>query len=521
MNEKLISVDISTIPLPDDVIVTSGTYTYSGKVLVSYNTESDIDTTDYINLAILNDDGTDFKVIFSGVIPTKERNGGIRYMPYRDNKRILLGDYVLECTPDIDNCTSTEIILVVYPSTIEDEAVTSRRWSEIIIAPDNIHIAWTSLLQNDDSAMLIGELARDTENYVIVNPKIISTTLYFEEDPENDGFIIPADVSRGGEVKQFVHGGNAISLVGAMRYVTTDSIVQSLDSENMTQITYTPGYDETTIFSPDEYLGIVMSSRFSETIDPAIFGIMPRPLYVGTRLNGILYYYTVQGARLVREGNLGPALIEIERSINEDGYLGTMLSTDENWVMRSPLSWHPDGKRTMWVEMPKGETDDLRLRLRKADLPDYEPQNPVPIVTTTDDIPYAVEDLAVLSSINSNVEGKIAGKHSGYMYYSNSSSSSISGETEAQYENYSDDGVNFYNGYEKYSYNYLNESRYEADIQLTGEQQGEMSLRATFSSITGDRPASLLFETDEDGNPKSYGYTTYNDTTLNIEDLSA
>lgn len=34
------------------------------------------------------------------------------------NKRILLGDYVLECTPDLDHCTSSKLVDVVPPGEV-------------------------------------------------------------------------------------------------------------------------------------------------------------------------------------------------------------------------------------------------------------------------------------------------------------------------------------------------------------------------------------------------------------------
>jgi len=92
-------------------------------------------------------------------------------------------------------------------------------------------------------------------------------------------------------------------------------------------------------------------------------------------------------------------------------------------------------------------------------------------------------------------------------------------EVESRYVNYSDDGKNFYNGFERVKYSIFEESTYEADIELSGEQKGEMRLRATFSKIVGDTPPKLLFDQAEDGRPKSFGYAEYNGVRLNIEDM--
>src|SRR3546814_20569348 len=79
------------------------------------------------------------------------------------------------------------------------------------------------------------------------------------------------------EVQQFVHSGTALSVVGAVHRDVPDSVVQDLITGRVQAITDTPGYTETTIFSPDERLGITMTTRFSEKTDPAILGLLPRP----------------------------------------------------------------------------------------------------------------------------------------------------------------------------------------------------------------------------------------------------
>ncbi|MBP1977013.1 hypothetical protein [Cohnella thailandensis] len=348
--------------------------------------------------------------------------------------------------------------------------------------------------------------------------QFIHTISNFAEDPNNPGYLLPNPI-RGGEVKQFIRGGNAISVVGGGGNSTPDSVMQELTSERLTPITRTPGYDETTIFSPDERLGMVMSTRFSKLTDPAVFGLLPRPHATHTTMGmaWALYTYAVTGVREFRSGNIGPVLIDIERSMNEEGYVGIPLTTDENWVYCSPMSWHPDSKRAMWPEIERG-SGGSRMRLQRVSLPDYEPGLTPPIARTTDDIPYGIKDLTVLEAASPNAHGKIKGKHSGFISYSRKSSGTI-GVTEAQYREYSDDGVNFYDGFEKTVSNLFGDNRYEADVRLTGPNPGEMKLRATFSAVFGSEPLKLLFDPDSDGKPKSHGYSSYNGVTLDIADL--
>ena len=515
-------IDVGSIPLPDYVEIRSSIYTYSGKVLVVYRTDRDPNSNNYYNIAVANDDGGDFRNLFSGIIEPREKANGIRFMPFQDNTRILLGDYVLECTPDIDRCEKAVLIPVIYPREMCEGPNVMKHWSEIIISPDNEHIAWTSLRTDIGAANAIGLLSREKDNYIIKNTQIISELEYYKSDEANEGFILPQTL-RGGELKQFIRGGTAISLAGAKQSVLTSSIVQDLVSEEILQVTNLPCYDETTIFSPDERLGVVMSTRGSARTNFAILGLLPRPMRVRA-LSGLInpvYMYAVAGVRKYRKGNIGPVLIDIERSMHEEGYQGVLLNDpDEEWVFVSPLSWHPEGKKVLWNEVLRGTE---KRRIRRAELLDYQPGDPIPLKKTPDNIPYGIHDLSRLQNLpDVGIEGKIAGEHSGYAEYVRVGEEPLpafNGSAAVTYVNYSDDGKTFYNGFEKAGYSMTKEHWYEADLEMTGEKQGEIKLRFALSAITKDAPMKLLFEKAADGKPKSFGYAEYNGIRINIEDM--
>jgi hypothetical protein len=505
-------INVETLSLPNFVKPFSATYTRSGTVLVSYKQEDDPADMDYQHIAVVNDDGNDFREIFSGIIRRHKTANGIRFMCFSDNKRILLGDYVLECSPDINSCENAELVPVEYPAELMNDPAIMMHWSEIIIAPDNEHIAWTMLrYSGSNGVVFLGKLSRQKTIYAVLNAQIISNLDSLKEDPERPGWFIPQTM-RGGEVKQFVRGGAAISLVGAAGgSVITDSVVQALDSEEMLRITNAPSYDETTIFSPDEKLGLLMSSRFSPKTDPAIFGLLPRSGFALLPLIGVLYMYAVAGVRSFRKGNVGPVLIDIEQSIKDRDYRGVALNDpEEKWVYYSPMSWHPAGKKMMW---PEGLRGSKTMRIRIATLEDYTPGAVVPAQKTPEAISYAVKNLSRVRSESGFVEGKIAGKHSGYIKLSLNASSHIAGSAEAVYVDYSDDGKNFYKGFEKSCSSITAETTYEADIVRKGDDPGEMKLHAAFSPGTYDKPPKLLLE-------KSHGYASYRGFTLNIEDMA-
>lgn len=518
-------IEIGTLPLPDSVRAPSATYLPSGKVFVLYRTEADPDDADWYRAAIVDDDGTGFREIFSGSIPQKATANGIRHMPFADNRRILLGDYVLEASPDLDTATSVDLVAVDYPWGLTGDELTSHHWSEIIVSPDERHIAWTILRTDMSAVVALGRLERGPERYTIEDPVIISSSGALERDPRGRGLFI-ARPMLGGEVKQFVRGGTAISAVGDGGGALTDSVVQDLTAERIEPVTRAPGYDETTILSPDESLGIVMTARASSGTDPRFLGLMPRPhAQLATMdLAWVLYLYAVDGVRRFRPGNIGPVLVDVERSASDAEYAGVPLnSTDDSWVYVSPMSWHPAGTKAMWLEMLRGSGADHErtLRVRIAELLDREPARPVPPVPTPAAPPYAIGGAAARELLGRRMEvvpsGRIAGAYSGRLDFERATDGNGTWTAVSRYVDFSDDGVNVYNGFERSSGSMLAGAVYEADLKLTGDVGGRMLLRATWSGVhDGTR---LLFGPGDDGRPLSHGFARYGDAVASIDEL--
>ncbi|HHU78335.1 MAG TPA: hypothetical protein GXZ29_05570 [Clostridiales bacterium] len=518
-------IEIRSVPLPEEMQDIFGTYTYSGRVLVSYRTARDPDVKDWYNAASLNDDGTGITKVFSGKIPQIEGANGVRWMCFPDNKRILLGDYVLECEPDIDHCERAELIRLIYPEELIKAPGVYCRWSEVIVSPDNNHMCWTTLTTNGATNYL-GKLIREKDRYTLKNVCIISTAEVCKPDPEHEGYVIPLPI-RGGEVKQFIRGGKALTMVGDGDSIT-ESVIQSLESEEIIQITNTPGYEETTIFSPDEKLGVVMSPRFSARTNCAVFGLVPQPhsMVVRSKIINILYMYCVAGVRAFREGNIGPVLIDIEHSRKSGrGYMGVNLSDPEGkWVYYSPISWHPDSTRAMWNERTRMAEGLQKCRLQICHLLDRSPSRPVPASATPDpeQIPYALPLSSPKQQMYDDVfPMRIKGKVSGCMI--NDCKAGDPPVYTTTYHNFSDDGKSYYNGHIAViappSLFAVGKTIFEADLTVEGEHQGEMKLRAVFNREGLHAPAMLSFAVGDDGLPESRGWSTYDGVTLRIEDM--
>lgn len=95
-------VEISTLPIEPGITVRSATNTPSGKVLLSYADDANRSDPRYLKLAVMDDDGRHMQPIFSQRVPERAKDNGIRFMVFPYNKRVFLGDFIVECAPSLD-----------------------------------------------------------------------------------------------------------------------------------------------------------------------------------------------------------------------------------------------------------------------------------------------------------------------------------------------------------------------------------------------------------------------------------
>ena len=94
----------------------------------------------------------------------------------------------------------------------------------MVVAPDMIHVAWTSLSSACGAVNFLGKFEKGENSYNIIDSKIISTINIFNKDQTNSSILIPK-VFRNGEIKQFIDGGKALSLAGTQN---PDEFVKSV-----------------------------------------------------------------------------------------------------------------------------------------------------------------------------------------------------------------------------------------------------------------------------------------------------
>ena len=519
-NTEFGRIEVRNVPLPEglgsDVI---GTYTYSGRVLVAVGMPEK--GADWYRVFTVGDDGSDICDLFEGVIPKKQGANGIRWMCYADNKRVLLGDYVLECEPDLDHCESSKLINVIFPKEISEIPGIFMRWSEPIIAPDNLHVCFSSLT-GSGAYNFLGRLIRTGSAYVMEDVRVISTIGGYDPDPKAPGCCIQK-MQRGGEVKQFVRGGRAITLAGGGRSIS-ESCLQALDSEDVSFVTDTLGYEETAIFSPNEVYAICMSPRFSPKTDAGVLGVVPLigDLITRGKYLNVLYQYSIAGVRSHRHGNIGPALINIERSMSEGRkYMGVDLSDPEDkWVYYSPMSWHPSSTKALWNERTRLCEGDVQCRLRVCHLLDVSAAAPIPAQKTPDsgEIPYSEPISAIFSQNSVSFPLTVRGKTGTVQNLPVKD-----GAWETRYDNFSEDGKTFYNGWirVKAPENMFRPglTTIESDLSVFGEHTGRMDLRIVLKSDARFQiyPDDGL---NEDGRPNCFGYAEYDGLRREVSELA-
>ena len=235
----------------------------------------------------------------------------------------------------------------------------------------------------------------------------------------------------------------------------------------------------------------------------------------------MLYQYSIAGVRFQRPGNIGPALIDVDRSMREGrGYTGVNLSDPENrWVYYSPISWHPDSTRALWNERTRVAAGPVQCRLRRCRLLDVPPSAPVPATRTPgrEEIPYALPVEAALKAESPRLPVRVKG------VCGNVETSAVAdGWMETRYNRYSEDAKTTYEGYirVKTPANMFQpgETLIDADITVTGEHTGRMRLEL---AMQADARFQIHLDRtpDRDGLPRSRGFAEYDGIRRDVADM--
>ena len=498
--------EIITVKLPDDIIYLGSHFNYQGQLFLTYkknNSES-------FFLGIGNDEGKIQKELYE----IKDTTGmDVTYIhrasSFSDGKRVLVAGKILQCTKEFLECDDAKLYDVEFPKQLEDFKNKLFTFTEPIVNYGGEYIFWSTFDRDINTISFVGKLVFKDDKYYIEDAVGISNYFYDLYDREKGTYSLP-DILRFGPIKQVVNGGKGLSLGGFLNYGLRKGVYQSLSEDKVEQLTMFEGYDETTAISPDSKLACVMTTRFSPNTSLEIVGMIPTPYSILASYLFSLHLLKFSIAKLrlkkTKKGNLGPALVDLNKVKKDKEYKGYNLTTDENWVFNGFISWSPDGKKIMFDETNK---IDQTRRCQIVYLKNYKPGK----IEFKDNYKgYVPYNRSIEETINLHLDYpmfiNVTGK-TGYLEVNRTEN-----KCEINYYNYSKDGKNIYDGvyiYEKFPSEQY--AIFEVDIKSTGEKKGYGKYRLWFDLKNNE----FLYDKGEDGKEKTYGDCEYEGKKINVD----
>ena len=469
------SVEVSTMDLPVGITPLHAIYTPTGRVLVDYMKGKNH------CLCTMEDNGGGMIELYVGKI---EEPYTLKIFP--DNQHILLGESILSCQPGetIDDCEEHSLFMepLTFPGEIVNSSIVTEKWTDIIISPDEEHIAWNFMRKDVGLTTALGILTQTDRGYSIEGAQLISTLVPYAYEDADEEYLTPFPI-RNGELCQFVQGGRGISMAGYATNGMPDAMILDIASGEMKSLTNHPSYDGETMLSPSEVYGIAMSTRFSPTSNLESLAYIPRPrgdvlLSCMDQIKG----YSIDGVYArERKGSVGPVLFMVKPSMEEGFQQGINLAdtTDTNWIYHGDLSWNEDSTKAMWLERRKdGAGSGVRIRI--AHLLDAKPAGAVKTRETPRAGDYADQEPGPWEWA-----GIIQGPAGGQITLTRTGGSLLERSTiTLQYENYTEDGELFLNGLEIAMIS-GNSTIYTASLSAPdtrGEALGSCDVRVAFTA---------------------------------------
>ena len=402
--------EISTINFPSEITYVGSHYNYQNQLLLIYQKQN---SKNYF-VGIANEDGKILKEVYEvkeGEVNENDITYIHRASSFSDGKRLLIAGKILQCSKKFFECNDAKLYDLEFPEEVKKMKDLLYVFTEPIINYGGKYIFWSTFDKSMNIVSFYGELKFEDDKYKIINAKGISNYFYDLYDKEKGTFSLPK-ILRTGPIKQVINGGEGLSMGSFLNYGIRKGIYQSLKKDELKQLTFYEGYDETTAISPDGKLECVMTTRFSEHTRFDIVGLIPTPYSILTSylLANHLMKYSIANIRKDEtiKGNLGPSLIDLKHLEKDKNYKGINLNTDDNWNFYGFISWSPDNKKIMFDEIHKNMVD---RRCQIVKLKNYKPAEIKFVDNFNGNVPYSrtIEETINLHldyPINITVNGK-------------------------------------------------------------------------------------------------------------------
>jgi hypothetical protein len=424
--------------------------------------------------------------------------------PFPDGKRIFVGEgpsvAVLECAPNVINCTSVKVVPVKgsaaqgqYPA----------------LSPNGEWVASSPVALDAIERMEIGKLVKQGEEYVVTGSRVLNPTGPSSlADPSVAAW---SDSAALFELKGFTHGGADVTYLQAGGEAAGNPDVWELNLATgaRKRLTANPEWDEDNTMSPNgEMLG-VWSTRTEDTIGS--FGsLLPVRGFMGGVASGTeAFFYTRKATECP-----GPTWLLPAGGDNNAGLVGepivdyntpNVIVTDNG---SGSQKWSPDSTKlalnTFDKEAKKGLenswTNESAKFILVAELTGRQASTPEAFVSSEPGAwaPEAANYHGALGydgvvTLHGAGGGTVT-VHEGAGFFG-----ALNGEYSATYENYSENGTDFVNGEETFGGAPLfgQPAHITSHLTMTGANTGFTNIDVTAKNLKGEIEGTT--ETSYDG----------------------
>jgi hypothetical protein len=501
-------IEYGEVPLPPGVLVSTVEWDESGEGLIVSFTSPDVTGT---QLATLGADGSGFRCLTCGTAlsgtlrPTQRLRDGRRVLVPGPNSRTPSWN-VLECTPSLLDCQSSQLVPIELPPNPDPVQVLQYRVPWVTL--DDGWLVWSEVRQRGPGGNLavMGRLVRTADRYTIDGARVIApalTSLVIGDDSETWRQLTQPLEAKYGALR----GGRDWIVAGTPSAGHYDTSALDLASGVMRRLTHHPDHDEGVRFSRDEEWAVLQTGRTDNRIE--FLGQLPRPPFIDWMAFSI-HFVGIAGQPgdgispgvdpNERDCYVDPWLLD--RWFERGDYIGQRLSQPANgWVSiegnAGGFGWSPDGTKLALIDR-RWRYEPPATRIRIASLTSRAPVPPeawVPLVPTPEPswaIPYA--DWRVPNTLGDRV---VRGRASGTATVHNEMGSAAQGYLWVEYENYSDDGRDVIDGWEWLDIPLiLSGANYEVDLALSGERAGSMQGAIAYDFVGDVAPGEVVSTLD-------------------------
>jgi hypothetical protein len=503
-------VELGEVPLPDGVNVSTVEWEGSGERLIVGFTAPGVTGN---QLASVRPDGGEFRCLTCGSAVA----GNLRPVQrLRDGRRVLVAGpnnplarwHLLECTPSVDDCQSSQLVPIALPAN-PDPTTPILQYRVPWVTLDDAWLVWSEVRLRGPGGNLsaMGRLVRDADRYVVSDARVIapplrSLALGSDSAPWSQ-LTQPFEAKFGG-----LRGGLDWVEAGTPSAGQYDTSLLDLTSGALRRLTRHPDHDEGVRFTRDEQWAVLQSARTDQRVE--FLGLLPRPPFIDWIAFSI-HFVAIAGAPSdglspggdpdERDCYVDPWLLD--RWFERGHYIGQrLLRPEDGWVSiegnAGGFGWSPDGTRIALIERRwRGESPGARLRI--AALPNRTPIQAADVVgvVPTPEPGWALryEDWVVPDTSGISV---IPGRVSGTATIRNDMPSTLQGEVEVVYDDYSDDGEHVLEGFERLRIPSLivSGAAYEVDLALSGARTGSMRGGISYDFVADVNSGEVVSELD-------------------------